>query len=337
MKPLVVNWLVVLVLFVLSPAAARAGFTFFLTGDTHYGLDLFYDNEPHNKATIDAMNALPGTPFPAALGGVVDVPRGVLVAGDVTDTADTPFNFYGIHVSPALERDGFNDDYAVDGSGRLQYPVYEGYGNHDVDNASYSYTLQGIRERNLVRPGLTHLSDNGLHYSWDWEGVHFVNLNIYPGETERAGDSLSFLVDDLQTYVGDSGRPVVLMHHFGFDSFSLGWWSDAERQAYADAIAPYNVLGIFHGHLHTELQYQWNGYDVFDGSAAKDGNFLVVRIDEGRMDVAARSGDQWGFTFSKTFVVPEPSGAMLAVVAAAAIAVFLRASRPASTSLGRHA
>lgn len=289
-----------------ASAFADQSFTFFMTADTHYGLDLFYLNEPYNKTTIDAMNKLPGTAYPASLGGVVDTPNGVLVAGDLTDTPAS-LNFFGSHTIPTFKRDGFNDDYKVDGTGRLHYPVYEGYGNHDVDNAQHSYTLDGIRQRNLVRPGVTEVASDGLAYSWDWEGVHFINLNIYPGATERTGDSLEFLISDLQNEVGNSGRPVILMQHFGFDGFSLDWWTDAERQAYADALAPYNILGIFHGHLHTTLEYQWNGYDVFDGSAAKDGNFLVVRINNGKMDVASREDNRWGFTFSKTYTIPEPS------------------------------
>ncbi len=314
---------VVFCLAIFAPGApARAtNFTFFLTGDTHYGLQLIGQNEPGNKSTIDAMNNLPGTPYPAALGGVVDVPLGVLVAGDLTDTPDVQ-NFYGIH--GLIERDGFNDDYALDGSGRLHYPVYEGYGNHDVDNTVYSYTLQGLKERNLVRPGVVHLSDNGLHYSWDWQGVHFINLNIYPGTDQRTGDSLDFLKDDLQNYLTSPDEPIVLMHHFGFDSFSLTWWTDAERQAYADAIAGHNVLGIFHGHLHDDFHYQWNGYDVFDGSAAKDGNFLVVHVTDNEMDVAAREGDQWAWTFSKPIQVPEPSTIVLALIAGCAVALGRR-------------
>lgn len=310
----------------LLPAAAQAApnFTFFFTADTHYGLDQWTDNEVRNKATIARMNNLPGTNLPASLGGVVGTPKGVLIGGDLTDTPEFK-NFYGIHTSfPALNRDGFNDNYAVDGSGLLKYPVYEGYGNHDVDNTSYSYTLQGIRERNLVRPDVTNLSGNQLHYSWDWEGVHFVNLNIYPGQNERSGYSLDFLMDDLAANVGDSGRPIVLMQHFGFDSFSDEWWTPTEQQAFADAIEGYNVAGIFHGHLHTTRQYQWNGIDVFMGSSARDGNFLVVEFEGDQMKVASREGDRWGFAFNKTITVPEPASIALAIVGASALLIARR-------------
>jgi cytolysin (calcineurin-like family phosphatase) len=322
------------VLLLSSTAHAAPNFTFFFTADTHYGLDLWYDFEVRNRATIAAMNALPGTSLPASLGGVVDVPRGVLIGGDITDTADTYVNFYGIHVGiPVLDRDGFNDDYAVDGSGLLKYPVYEGYGNHDVDNTDYSYTLQGIRERNLVRPEVSHISDDGLHYSWDWEGVHLVNLNIYPGENQRSGFSLDFLIDDLAANVGDSGRPVVLMQHFGFDSFSDQWWTAAEQQAFADAIAAYNVVGIFHGHLHDTRKYEWNGIDVFMGSSARDGNLLVVEFEGDQMKVGAREGDRWGYTFTKTISVPEPASVTLAMLGAVGMLFVANRKRRALASI----
>jgi hypothetical protein len=301
-----------------SSALAGPSFTFFFTADTHYGLDLWTDNEMRNKATIDRMNELPGTPMPANLGGVVDTPKGLLIAGDLTDTPEYQ-NWYGIHVGyPIFDRDGFNDDYALDGSGRLKYPVYEGYGNHDVDNTSYSYTLEGLRARNLVRQ-VTNVSDNGLHYSWDWEGVHLINLNIYPGMNERSGNSLQFLIEDLATYVGKGNRPVIIMQHFGFDSFSNGWWSAVEQQAFAAALDGYNILGIFHGHLHTTDHYTWNGYDVYMGSSARDGSFLVVRLEDGVMDVAARHTNRWSWTHSKTFVVPEPASLVLFVCGGIAI------------------
>ncbi len=315
-------------LIVLAAATARAtDLTFFFTADTHYGLDLFANNELGNKATIDAMNNLPGTAYPASIGGSVATPSGVLVAGDLTDTPARQ-NMFGIHGALLNQRDGFNDDYAVNGTGRIKFPVYEGYGNHDVDNTTHSYTLDGIRARNLVRPGVVHLSDNGLNYSWNWQGVHFVNLNIYPGMNDRSAFSLAFLQDDLQHYTS-TNTPIVIMQHFGFDSFSLTWWTDAERQAFADTLAGHNILGIFHGHLHTTDAYQWNGYNVFDGSAAKDGNFLVVHITDNKMDVVSREDNHWGFAVSKAVQVPEPATIVLGAFAAALLMIRRQSSRRA--------
>jgi hypothetical protein len=98
------------------------------------------------------------------------------------------------------------------------------------------------------------------HYSWEWHDVHFVQLNVLPVDDVVPNrphvlglGALSFLKEDLANAVGDSGRPVVLIHHYGFDAFSTGseqWWTDTELVEYWNAIAKYNVIAIFTGHQH---------------------------------------------------------------------------------------
>lgn len=314
----------------LAATAEARDLTFFFTADTHYGLGID-DFEAANKATIAAMNTLPGTPYPSAIGGIVGTPAGVLVAGDLTDAAHY-WDFYGVYYTPQAYVDGFQTDYGLNGEARLHYPVFEGYGNHDFGD-SFDIVRTAIADRNLHRDQPIHLSPNGLHYSWDWQGIHFVNLNVYPGGDTDARNSLDFLNSDLASEVGTSGRPVIVYHHYGFDSFSTQprWWTGEERDAYADALLGYNVLGIFHGHLHTEMHYQWQGYDVFDGSAAKDGNFLVVHLGDDQMTVAARTADGWAWTFQKSVAVPEVSGIALlgatSIVVASFAAVRARKAR----------
>jgi hypothetical protein len=48
---------------------------------------------------------------------------------------------------------------------------------------------QGIAMRNaLGRLGVSSVSPNNLHYSWDWGPLHLVQLNLYPG---TIGDEVS--------------------------------------------------------------------------------------------------------------------------------------------------
>jgi cytolysin (calcineurin-like family phosphatase) len=113
----------------------------------------------------------------------------------------------------------FVRDYGLDGKGgRLRYPVYETFGNHD--GGPGTPVRRAIRERNLRRPGLSAVSSNGMHYAWRWDDVHFVMLGVSPGTTRRPYDpehSTAFAEEHLAASVGSSGRPVVVMHHFGFD------------------------------------------------------------------------------------------------------------------------
>ncbi len=278
------------------PAVPGTDFTFFVVADTHYGQSMWDDNEAANKAGIDRINTLPGIPWPEGMGGAVAEPAGVLVVGDLTDTGEY-FNWNGYWL--LHRRNGFRDDFGIGGEGRIKYPVFEAYGNHDITNGRTVVT-NGIKERNRRRDGL-RLSADGLHSSWDWGGVHFVNLNLYPGGPGAANNSLGFLTNDLAQQVGDSGRPVILFHHYSFDPFSCEerWWTEPERDAYYAAIKDYNVIAIFNGHNHEQQHLQWRGLDAFIAGKAKDGNFLVVRVTADRMDIAGRTQQGWGQHWSK--------------------------------------
>jgi cytolysin (calcineurin-like family phosphatase) len=119
-----------------------------------------------------------------------------------------------------------------------------------------------------------------MHYSWDWGPVHFVCLGIIVG-TEKtvkrkrkfaAMDSLDFLASDLAEKVGDSGRPVVLVHHVDLASNSLPLdgpgpfenktWDPADVHAYFEAIQRYKIAAIFYGHTHARSIFRWDGLNT---------------------------------------------------------------------------
>ncbi|HPO13100.1 MAG TPA: metallophosphoesterase [Candidatus Hydrogenedentes bacterium] len=278
------------------PMVDSLPFTFFVVADTHYGLDQWETNEAANKATIDAMKMLPGSAWPeTAGGGVVNAPVGVLVAGDLTDTANY-FNWYGYRL---LKRhDGFCDDYGFSGENRLPYPIFEAFGNHDLTEGR-PHVLNAIRARNARRQG-GHVSASGLQSSWDWGGVHFMNLGLYPGETARASGSLAFLRED-KARLANPKQPVILFHHYGFDHFSVEdrWWTQPERDACFEEIKDLNVLAIFHGHLHAQKHYQWNGIDVFIAGKAPDGDWLAVQVTTDHLMVTCRTAQGWGPCWKK--------------------------------------
>jgi cytolysin (calcineurin-like family phosphatase) len=272
-------------------------FTFLIASDTHYGA---HDSVgAFNREIIRAMNELPGTPYPPGIGGTVQVPLGLLLTGDLTEDGLAP------------EWEAFVADYGLHGERLLAYPVFEGFGNHDgpVDGLVRS----GIRHRNRERPGVTNVSEHGLHYSWTWGDVHFVSLNSYPSyewdpECEwchyftrsfrEPEESLQFLEEDLRQRVGDSGRQVVLYFHYGFDDWGRIWWTDRERDDFYEVIREYDVLAIFHGHSHSIQFAEWRGIPVFCvGSTQKEagpGEFMVVQVTADSLYVAERSVSGWG-------------------------------------------
>jgi len=281
--------------------------TFFIASDLHYGGTV--NSRKINKMMVRAMNALPGQPFPQEFGvkGRVHTPRGVVILGDIVDD--------GAASDVVKTWQEYAEDYGLRGDKLLAFPVYEGFGEHDGPSTGLVRT--NLKNRNRLRSGLRSISADALHYSWDWGKVHFVQLNIYPGTLGEeylniwrrrfAGDarypkhSLEFLVEDLRRNVGSSSRPVVIFQHYGFDSWGETWWTQKERNAFLQAIEPYNVVAVFWGHSHVAQGFSWGGIKTWcSGTTNNDpepGVFLVVKIKTGRrngqMIVATRGIDGW--------------------------------------------
>lgn len=293
--------------------------TFIAMGDPQYGGGA----EDKNIFQVTALNAFPGTPWRSELpsaGTPVATPLGLLIAGDLTQNGKD-----GRDEAIIAGRDEigeFERDYGLTGDdGLLKFPVYEGYGNHDFDpdepddefNWRFFYdenptpSVERVANRNLKRPGLLQVAqDNQGHYSWDWGNVHLVNVNLFAGDEASQADenskvrdprqALTFLENDLATHVGNSGRPVLIMQHYGFDQFGYEdrWWTVAQKEAFLDVIRPYHILALIHGHTHATYRYEWEGYDIlnvgspyylnynFDGQ----GHFTVFRITDTSLEVS---------------------------------------------------
>lgn len=266
----------------LLAAESAPDVAFFLVGDTHYLADKENPGKMDavsagtNARLIDTLNKLPGTAIPeAAGGGKVLTPQGLIHAGDLIDSGDKNGGvFPKMHDT---EWAAFNEGYGLTGKdGRLKFPVYEVYGNHDSPPGD-GLVVKKIAERNKTRPGVTNVSKNGVHFSWDWGGVHFVNLGIVVGAVKEVTrkrrynplDSLDFLIADLAEKVGTSGRPVVLTHHVDMARYSAQpkadapagnpEWDPADVRGYFDALKAYNVIAILYGHTHARNVYQWDG------------------------------------------------------------------------------
>lgn len=245
--------------------------TFFVAADAHLGADGML---PLNRLEIENMNDLPGTPYPADIGGRVDRPLGVLFAGDMTDHGRSG------------EWKTFEQLYGLTGrEGLLKYPVFEGTGNHDRVLPLLECVPGAVRERH-----------GGLTYSWDWADVHVVCLDLRPD----AGD-LGWLRRDL---AAAGGRvPVIIYFHLSILGPYSDWWPDSEKEAFAKCIEDYNVIAIFHGHYHGSYAYKWKGLDVFNiGSPRHSAHrFLAVRVTDAALTVAAWDWDrrQWDWTFPR--------------------------------------
>jgi cytolysin (calcineurin-like family phosphatase) len=271
--------------------------TFFVTSDSHYEAIERVERNDRNLVTIERMNALPGQPWPDKLGGgTIGKPRGVLALGDLIDDGDK-------NGQTDIEWKHFAEQFGLDGTdGALKFPVFEGWGNHDGPPEKYikqRVSVQSeIKRRNQVRLEkklISRVSANGLHYSWDWNDVHFVQTNLYPADKQNSKvryslpwhdpqDALAFVIEDLAATVGDSSRPVIIMAHCGFDT---DWWVVEDWVEFYRAVKPYNVIAYLHGHTGTGVRkWQPEGEDrpldvVNTGQTEK--GFFVVEVSAKRL------------------------------------------------------
>jgi cytolysin (calcineurin-like family phosphatase) len=271
--------------------------SFFHIGDTHYLANMEDPSQidPRSMTVctglIETLNQLPGTDIPStAGGGIVKAPMGVIHAGDIIDSGDKR----GAKFDKMQETEfaAFNKDFGIDGTdGKLRFPVFEVYGNHDSPSGT-GIAIDGLKERNKKRKNVT-LSHNQLHFAWDWGHVRCINLGIVvgqdPGNSQRRRyhpmDSLEFLIEDLRQHASDKARPVLITHHIDVIRYSKPCeldnpgnlsmeWNPCDVRAYYDAIRSFNVIGILYGHTHVRNILNWDG-----SSNRVDQGFTLLNVD----------------------------------------------------------
>lgn len=265
---------------------------FLATADPQYG--------PNDDESDTATEALASAGYALA---VNDTLRGLIVAGDLTDrTRLDEFQKYENAIADIIDR------------------VYDGIGNHDLDDQYpcdryYFCRIPGMIREHIKRDraDVVNRGSGGesLHYSWDWGGVHFVQLNHYPArfdpteedKTEFNVDpegSLDFLEADLAALPGGTQTPVVLVHHYQpdgrhYNKEGVREWSEKRELLYWNAIADYNVVAVIHGHAHLDegntgrWVQQWrrpanstvgpDSIHMINVGAAKYGMFSRIEID----------------------------------------------------------
>ena len=258
--------------------------TFYVTADTHFGVGAPppAEGEPprdpvktplgievaHRRA-IDEMNALPGRAYPSAVGGTVGAPRGVLIAGDLTEDGKPH------------ELEWFERYYGLTGKdGLLRFPVFEGQGNHDK-NAGW-HVRHRIEERHGRR-----------YYAWDWGDLRIACLGEGPDD-----EILEWLAKDLEA-TGPM-RPVIVYFHYPLAGpFSTRhWFGDGDYRGKLErALFGYNIIAVFHGHYHASGAYQWRGHDAYNVGSPKHGftSFAVVHVTDTRLTVASYNYESRSF------------------------------------------
>ena len=240
---------------------SRAGFcadsgvlTFFGWSDQHVKTD---GDGSHLIPAIDAMNKMPGTAYPASIGGKVEEPNFVMGLGDITEW-------------PAVAA---RDTYERLITRRLRFRSYDVAGNHDSGGLTPSPT---IHDWLIKRHG-------ALSYTFDKKGVHFIALYSKYDESLNnpsqpiSQEALEYLRKDLAKV--PKGTPVVVATHLCFDAIT-------NRDEFIDAFADANVILVLGGHYHKAVVSKYRGINFVQLPSPAPGSpseITVIRIDAKRL------------------------------------------------------
>jgi len=315
--------------------AANRSVRFLATGDPQY----------NNSDISNGVNSGRAAQADTGIAGLKqfmrdnDDVRGIIVNGDLTQNARGDDG--DIDIGKASdELDAFKG-----AMGGLRPFFFEGLGNHDVESTGPSSDPGDVRQFVREKPRVTvdtyafsGSSQLDPHYSWDWHDVHVVQLDVFPGNDSKLGidprNALTYLTLDLANTVGNSGRPVILNHHYGFDQTTIdeGWWDEDDLEAYWNAIRQFNVVAIFFGHRHLNTGTSWQNIAVpfrypigalarpddricipaFNGAAIFSGNFLDVEVLPSFVDIQVRDASNSGNPVVARFLY-DPTGANISV------------------------
>jgi 3',5'-cyclic AMP phosphodiesterase CpdA len=249
-----VFFLSVVTAYIAPLAGAEPDLTFFGWSDQHVAVD---GSAEHLVPAIEAMNRLPGKPFPKTVGGTVPEPAFVLGCGDITEWPTR----------------AARTSYEALITKRLKFPAFDVPGNHDEGGKVPSRTiLDWIEKRH-----------GGLSYTFERGGVHLVM--VFSRYDESLNNPAQPLSDEALKFVRDTlakiphGEPVIVATHLCFHAMT-------NRDALVDALGASKVLMVLGGHYHKAKVDRYRGVHFVQLPSPAPGSpseFTVIRITRDRI------------------------------------------------------
>jgi hypothetical protein len=244
--------------------------------------------------------------------GEIDDVRGIIMAGDITQNGRDGRVFSNNEYGEFIER------YGLCGNKQVKYPMYEGYGNHDFyEWNDIFYLIPGdhpvvdsVAIRNEYRSNLTNVApEMDGHYSWEWDNLHFIQLNLAPSDTvpdyevgklRNPRNALTFMKNDLDEHVVGTDKKAIIISHYG--PWEWREWDDSQIEELCTVVENYTpyIIAYIHGHSHSTKAYDWCEISIFNSGAPyyKDynedfrGRFTIFRImDSGENELKLFAAD----------------------------------------------
>ena len=267
--------------------------TVVVAGDLHFDLPPETDQYYHVRAIniIEGKFCFPQDAPQGIAGTTVGKLDGVIVAGDMFDKPHPDI------------LDLYRQRYErKEGDKSVNYPVYPGFGNHDIDPISGDsmanltgrafnlYYLDSLLLEKLQHKEILNVHPSSRSYSWNIGHVHFVQAQRFSGDTVLGEANWKWLEDDLEKYAS-KGNPVVYIQHYGVDDWAIKWWPKSARERLFDILDRYNVAAFLVGHTHEPSVQHYRGYPIYQVNNAwpdEDGNgsFAVLKIKGNKVGIA---------------------------------------------------
>ncbi len=156
----------------------------------------------------------------------------------------------------------------------LKPKMYIAPGNHDV-----RWNPQG-------KEGYTRGTGQPLFQSWDYNGIHFVTLDVtvllqHWGHISQ--EQLDWLKKDLEK-TGEETPVIIGFHHWiGRETVMVD-----NEQALIDLTAPYNVVLWLQGHGHADIDWNINGAPAIMEGGLYQGSYSVIDVDQDQLHIKRR-------------------------------------------------